>query len=96
MIIMNIEDIIVIIKEEIKNCLVSLGYADESFEVVLEQPNDKTHGDYSTNSALRLAKVAQKNPRIVAEELKNKINLEKCRISKLKIAGPGFLNIYLE
>jgi len=93
---MNIEKIIKDIKQEIKSIIIDLGYADESFEIVLEQPKDKTHGDYSTNTALRLSKIAGKNPRVISEEIKNKMNLDKCSVSKLEIAGPGFLNIYLK
>ncbi|XMB87417.1 arginine--tRNA ligase [Mycoplasmatota bacterium WC44] len=93
---MNINEILTTIKEELKKTVVELGYGDENFECVLEQPKDKTHGDYSTNTALRLAKVAKKSPRDVATELMNTINKEKCSIDKLEIAGPGFLNIFLK
>ena len=37
--------------------------------VVLEAPKDKAHGDYATNMAMQLARVAKKAPRQIAEEL---------------------------
>ncbi|XMB66247.1 arginine--tRNA ligase [Mycoplasmatota bacterium zrk1] len=92
---MNIEKLMMEIKEEIKSSVMSLGYADDSFDVILEQPKDKANGDYSTNTAMRLSKIAKKNPRVIAEEIKERINLKNSSIERLEIAGPGFLNIYL-
>ncbi|MCY8660232.1 arginine--tRNA ligase, partial [Bacillus spizizenii] len=73
------------------------GLAEESQipNVVLETPKDKTHGDYSTNMAMQLARIAKKAPRQIAEELVSHFDKGKASIEKLDIAGPGFINFYM-
>jgi arginyl-tRNA synthetase len=62
--------------------------------IPLERPKNRDHGDYASSIALQLAKPAGKNPREVAELLKN--DLEKLpEVSSVDIAGPGFINIKL-
>jgi len=63
-------------------------------EVPLEQPADKSHGDYATSIALKLAKEEGKNPRALAEEIVSKLPTSDL-IEKVEIAGPGFINFYL-
>lgn len=50
------------LKEEIKQSVIKAGLAAEEQipEVILELPKDKAHGDYSTNMAMQLARVAKK------------------------------------
>ncbi|WP_431803004.1 arginine--tRNA ligase [Halobacillus andaensis] len=70
--------------------------ADEEMpEVVLEQPKDKAHGDYATNMAMQLARVAKKNPRQIATELVEQFDCSEASIEKIEIAGPGFINFYM-
>lgn len=58
-------------------------------EVVLEVPKDKSHGDYSTNMAMQLARIAKKAPRNIAEEIVSSFDKGKASIDKLDIAGRG-------
>jgi len=61
---------------------------------IIEIPNDKKNGDFSTNVAMELTKILKKNPRIIAEELVT--NIDKGNIiDRIDIAGPGFINFYL-
>lgn len=60
--------------------------------ITLERPKNREHGDYATSVALALAKSAGKSPRDVAQIIINHLNNEG-EISKLEIAGPGFINI---
>ena len=60
----------------------------------VEIPDDKSHGDYSSNIALVLSKKLGENPKEVAEEIKNKIGENKL-FSKIEIAGPGFINFFI-
>ncbi len=60
----------------------------------VEIPTVESHGDYSTNVALVLAKSAGKQPREIAEEIKQKLEKNKL-FSKVEIAGPGFINLFL-
>lgn len=69
------------------------GTAPES--IVLERPKNRDHGDYATSIALQLAKAAGKNPREVATLLQAAIALLP-GVSKVDIAGPGFINITLD
>ncbi|MGW2396776.1 arginine--tRNA ligase [Kitasatospora sp. NPDC001664] len=63
--------------------------------VTIERPKNRDHGDYATNVALQLAKPAGKPPRAVAEVLAGRLR-EIAGVSKVDIAGPGFLNITLD
>ena len=85
------------LKDEIKASVVKAGLATEEQipEVVLELPKDKAHGDYSTNMAMQLARVAKKAPRAIAEAIIENFDQSKASIEKVEIAGPGFINFYM-
>ena len=68
------------------------GQAPEAIK--LERPKDRDHGDYASSIALQLAKPAGKNPREVAQIIADQLN-GVADISKIEIAGPGFINITL-
>ncbi|HEY7796745.1 MAG TPA: arginine--tRNA ligase, partial [Microbacteriaceae bacterium] len=64
-------------------------------KIVVERPMNREHGDWSTNVAMQLAKQAGTNPREFAQQLISELeNIEGSR--SLEIAGPGFLNIFLD
>ena len=86
------------IKDEIKQAVLKAGLAAEEQipGVILELPKDKAHGDYSTNMAMQLARVAKKAPRAIAEAIIENFDTTKASISKIEIAGPGFINFYLD
>ncbi|WP_100405757.1 arginine--tRNA ligase [Bacillus solitudinis] len=94
----SIEQIKQQLKEEIIAAVSAAGLATDKTmpEVVLETPKDKTHGDYATNMAMQLARVAKKAPRQIAEELVAHLSKEKSAIKKVDIAGPGFINFFLD
>lgn len=85
------------LKEEIKQSVIKAGLATEEQipSVVLETPKEKANGDYSTNMAMQLARVAKKAPRMIAEEIVNNFDQSKASIEKIDIAGPGFINFYM-
>ncbi len=63
--------------------------------ISLERPKNRDHGDYASSIALQVAKGSGKSPREIAELLKR--DLERLSdVSKVDIAGPGFINITLE
>ncbi|WP_312097970.1 arginine--tRNA ligase [Niallia sp.] len=86
------------LKEEIKQSVIKAGLATEEQipEVILELPKDKAHGDYSTNMAMQLARVAKKAPRMIAETIIENFDQTKASIKKVEIAGPGFINFYMD
>lgn len=85
------------LKEEIRAAVLKAELATEEQipDVVLETPKEKVHGDYSTNMAMQLARVAKKAPRVIAEALLANIDRSKASIEKIEIAGPGFINFYM-
>jgi len=63
-------------------------------EIEVEVPREKEHGDYATNLAMVMAGRLSTNPRKLAEDLVEAFEHEL--VSKLEIAGPGFINFYLK
>ena len=87
---MNIETIL---KNKIIAALKTFGLDINADEIVLEHPKDESRGDYATNAALQHAKKLNLKPRDFALKLADIIDLEG--IDKIEVAGPGFLNIFL-
>ncbi|WP_449538102.1 arginine--tRNA ligase [Ferdinandcohnia sp. Marseille-Q9671] len=85
------------LKTEIKESVLKAGLASEEQipEVILELPKEKAHGDYATNMAMQLARVAKKAPRMIAEDIVANFDKSKASIEKIEIAGPGFINFYM-
>ena len=77
--------------EKFGAALKSLSY-DSIAKLTFEKPKDEAHGDITTNIAMLLAKSAKKNPRAIAQEIIGKLEVESKFISKVEIAGPGFIN----
>ncbi|MFS8063414.1 MAG: arginine--tRNA ligase, partial [Luteimonas sp.] len=61
---------------------------------VIERPKDRSHGDFSSNAAMLLAKQAKSNPRAIAQALVAALPASG-DIAAVEIAGPGFLNFRL-
>ncbi|MET1013338.1 MAG: arginine--tRNA ligase [Paenisporosarcina sp.] len=61
----------------------------------LETPRDKVNGDYATNIAMQLTKIAKMPPRAIAEAILENLDTANTPIEKIEIAGPGFMNITL-
>ncbi|HLS06919.1 MAG TPA: arginine--tRNA ligase, partial [Bacillota bacterium] len=74
----------------------NLAEATELPDIILEVPKDKSHGDFATNIAMQLARIAKKAPREIAEEIKEHINVKEATIEKIEIAGPGFINFFMK
>ena len=61
-------------------------------DIQLETPRDPEHGDVSTNVAMQLARPLRNNPRKIAGELVEKLELNPDLIESAGVAGPGFIN----
>ncbi|MEC6744766.1 arginine--tRNA ligase [Pseudomonas qingdaonensis] len=61
--------------------------------IQVENARDKTHGDFASNIAMMLAKPAGLKPRDLAEKLIAALPADP-QVSKVEIAGPGFLNFF--
>ena len=73
----------------------SLSAGELPAEVVIERPKNREHGDWATNTALQLAKNFGTNPRALAELIAGEL-AKVSGVTKVDIAGPGFLNISLD
>ncbi|HET7658030.1 MAG TPA: arginine--tRNA ligase, partial [Bacillales bacterium] len=93
-----VEDMKTQIKQEIAAAVEKAGLAEKEQipEVVLELPKEKAHGDYATNMAMQLARIAKKAPRQIAEEIAANFDKEKVSVEKIEIAGPGFMNLFMD
>jgi arginyl-tRNA synthetase len=61
----------------------------------VERPRDKSFGDWSTNSAMVLAKRAKRNPMDIAEALASILKNETGVFKSVEIVKPGFINFRL-
>lgn len=85
------------LKLAIAEAVVEAGLAaqEEIPEVILETPKDKKHGDFATNIAMQLARIAKKAPRQIAEDIVRNLDNSKASVEKVDIAGPGFINFFM-
>ena len=63
--------------------------------IVVEVPKKREQGDFSTNIAMQLTKILKDNPRNIAEKIVEVLSKNTNEIKTIEIAGPGFINIYL-
>ena len=68
-----------------------LGFSGAS--ITLTHPDLLAHGDFATSIALALSKQAGKAPRAVAEDIVRDLTIDG--VSRIEIAGPGFINFHL-
>lgn len=61
--------------------------------IEVEVPREKSHGDYATNLALKLAGDFRRAPHQVAEQIVEQFS--SSLVEKTEIAGPGFINFFL-
>jgi len=66
----------------------------KNLKISIQDNKEKEHGDLATNIAMVLAKPLKKNPKEIAEEIKQNFVLDE-KIIKIEVAGPGFLNFFL-
>lgn len=86
------------LKEQIGKAAVQAGICSEAElpDIQLEAPREKQHGDFSTNLAMQLARVAKQNPRQIAERIVKHFDPAEAQMIKAEIAGPGFINLFMD
>lgn len=82
--------------EEIKQAILKAELVKEVPEIKIEIPKDTKNGDYATNIAMVLTKLAKKNPREIAQAIVDHLDVKKADVTKIDIAGPGFINFYMD
>ena len=84
------------IKDEILKALVKQGYNDYSRKnIILEVPKFKKFGDYASNIAMHITGKGGKEARELAEKIIVSLK-DSVLFSKIDLAGPGFINIFVE
>ena len=61
--------------------------------IIIEEPKDKSLGDFATTIAMQLAKSEKKNPKVIAQAIAVEIREQKQWVESVNVAGPGFINI---
>jgi arginyl-tRNA synthetase len=61
----------------------------------IEVPNDAENGDYSTNVAMKLAKVLRRSPLVIAKDIVANIDKDK-HFLDIVVAPPGFINFFID
>lgn len=89
------------IEMNLKQCVIdavsrAFGLQLSAGDVVIEIPKEKAHGDYSTNTAMRLTRQLRQNPRQIAQQLIDHLDLQQGSIRQAEIAGPGFINFFMK
>ena len=82
-----------LIHAELARVAAALGAEGAAF--VLERPRDTGHGDLSTNLAMALARPLKASPRKLAEQVVGMLAIPSDVVSRIEIAGPGFINFWL-
>ena len=80
-----------ILKNAIKKALEKLNAGD--IEIEINKPTLQENGDYSSNIAMKLARVLKKNPLEIANEIVN--NISDDNITKVEVKAPGFINFFV-
>jgi len=85
-----------IVKKAIENCKKAGTIKAEEFpDIIIEKPKKDEFGDFASNVAMLLAGKEGKPPRQIAETISKEIK-QSIDIRKVEIAGPGFINIFMQ
>ena len=87
---MNIQSIL---SDKIKQAMIAAG-ADEQCDALIRQSSKPQFGDYQANGIMAAAKKLGLNPREFAQKVLDHADLSDVA-EKTEIAGPGFINIFL-
>ena len=63
-------------------------------DIEVNKTNDKSHGDYYTNIAMKLAKIVKNDPLSIAKEIYSAFETIN-DIDKIEIAAPGYINFFV-
>ncbi|MGL5531902.1 MAG: arginine--tRNA ligase, partial [Culicoidibacterales bacterium] len=80
------------LREQIQQAVASaeIVSAETTFEIQLEKPKDGTKGDFASNVAMQLTRIAKRNPREIAQAIVD--NFAWDAVERVEVAGPGFIN----
>ena len=96
--------IVSIAKEQINECIINAaknamnkGVLPEAelTPFIIEVPSNRDHGDYAVNAAMVWSRIFRNAPRKIAEVVMAETDFAGTYIEKYEIAGPGFINFFL-
>jgi arginyl-tRNA synthetase len=80
----------------IGRALTRAGLPEPADGIGLDPSRSREHGDWASNIAMQLAKAAGEPPRTIAQKVKDALVADAVpHLSRVEIAGPGFLNLFL-
>jgi arginyl-tRNA synthetase len=83
-----------LIRAELASAARELGA--DSVDPIIERPRDPSLGDWTTNLAMMLARPLRKRPAEIAGLLRDRMRLSEAGVERVDIAGPGFMNFFLD
>ena len=91
---MSATDSVAALRAELERAARALG-APENTTIEIERPRDPSHGDWSTNLAMTLARALKRRPGDIAQDLVAALDLRAAGVAAAFAAGPGFINFRL-
>lgn len=83
------------LSEILQHALRAVAPAEQDVSIEFARPKQASHGDYSCNLAMQLAKPLRQSPRDVAASLLKAMPASPY-LEKIEIAGAGFINLFLK
>jgi len=84
------------LRTALRGALTEAGINPLPEEIDLERPARREHGDWSSNVALAISKLAGRNPREIGQQLVDSLSADlPAHVDAVEIAGPGFVNFRL-
>lgn len=83
------------IRAELERAARELGAGDD-VQPIIERPRDPSLGDWATNLAMTLARPLKRRPAEIASDLRARMKLSDAGVERVDIAGPGFMNFWLD
>lgn len=83
------------LREKLREALQEKGFADDELEITLDRPKVAEHGDWATNVAMVLASKLRRNPREIAADILQALDVDEEIIAGAEVAGAGFINFRL-
>ncbi|UCF65558.1 MAG: arginine--tRNA ligase [bacterium] len=80
------------LQSKIERALERLSYPKLAYS--FDIPKIETHGDLSVNLAMLLVKEVRQNPRQIAQQIIDNLDIDSAHIEKAEVAGPGFINFF--
>ncbi|KFB72227.1 MAG: Arginine--tRNA ligase [Candidatus Accumulibacter phosphatis] len=80
--------------ELMRAALLSVAPSESDAAIHIERPKQATHGDFSCNLAMQLARSIKRNPRQLAQLLISELPYSPL-VDRSEVAGAGFINFHL-